>query len=276
MRALAALLTGVATITTFAGFANATTLDEVHQKGTLRVAVYRDYPPYSWREGGNLVGTDVEMGTALAARLGVKVDFMEQTAGEAEQDDLRNAVWKGHYLGGGVADVMLHVPVDPRLAEQNPQVLIAAPYAREGYTLAWRKGSAVAVNTLPDLSGRVVGVEAGSLPDLYLSGALGGQLRETMVRLKSTKDVADALAAGKVDLVMALRGELEHAEADGSFEEKQVPLAGLPNPAWPIGNAVVEAAKDLSDALGAATRDLVADGTVRKIYEKYHLTYESP
>jgi ABC-type amino acid transport substrate-binding protein len=272
MRTLAVLLACAAAL---AGSAHGTTLDEVRQKGTLRVAVYRDYPPYSWREGGNLIGTDVDMATALAARLGVKVDFMEQTAGEAEQDDLRNAVWKGHYLGGGVADVMLHVPVDPHLAQQNPQVLIAAPYAREGYTLAWRKGAAVAVATLPDLSGKVVGVEAGSLPDLYLSGAMGGQLRETMVRLKSTRDVAEALAAGKVDLVMALRGELEHAEPDG-FEEKSVPLAGLPNPAWPIGNAVVESAKDLSDALGAATRDLIADGTVRNIYEKYHLTYEAP
>jgi hypothetical protein len=41
-------------------------------------------------------------------------------------DDLRNMVWRGHYLGYGPADVMLQVPVDKFLAH-NPQVMILRP-----------------------------------------------------------------------------------------------------------------------------------------------------
>ncbi|MFO1328447.1 MAG: hypothetical protein U1F56_13900 [Rubrivivax sp.] len=41
-------------------------------------------------------------------------------------DDLRNMVWRGHYLGFGPADVLMHVPVNRPLME-NPRVEIFAP-----------------------------------------------------------------------------------------------------------------------------------------------------
>ncbi len=99
-----------------AGPAAARPLDEVRDSGTIRIAVYRDFAPFSEVHDGRFEGVDVDIGRALAQRLGVAVEFMPVTAGESVDDDLRNAVWKGHYLGGGVADVMLHVPVDRRFS----------------------------------------------------------------------------------------------------------------------------------------------------------------
>lgn len=46
-------------------------------------------------------------------------------------DDLRNMVWKGHYLGFGPADVLMHVPVDKPLMDSQKQALIFAPNFKE-------------------------------------------------------------------------------------------------------------------------------------------------
>ena len=59
------------------------------------------------------------------------IDFSLKT--EDMNDDLRNMVWKGHYLGTQPSDVMMHVPVDEHLAKANDKVrplrLYSAPKA---------------------------------------------------------------------------------------------------------------------------------------------------
>ena len=52
--------------------ASADALDNVREKGVLRVAVYKDFPPYSYTDTeGRMTGLDVEIGKALAAKMGV-------------------------------------------------------------------------------------------------------------------------------------------------------------------------------------------------------------
>jgi polar amino acid transport system substrate-binding protein len=74
------------------------------------VAVYNDMPPFHVAGSGHR--------RRLAARwrsaLGVKLTLLPFNADENMNDDLRNLVWRGHYLGFGPADVLLHVPVDRR------------------------------------------------------------------------------------------------------------------------------------------------------------------
>ena len=111
-------------------------LQRVQQKGVLEVAVYQGLPPYSFREKGRIVGVDADVARALAAQLGVAASIRAVGADENMEDDLRNNVWKGHYLGGGVADLMLHVPFDPEFAEENDRALFLAPYFREQLVVA--------------------------------------------------------------------------------------------------------------------------------------------
>ncbi|HEY8973596.1 MAG TPA: ABC transporter substrate-binding protein, partial [Burkholderiaceae bacterium] len=109
-----------------------TGLEDVKARGTLTVAVYREMPPF--HDKGQ--GIDVDLAAALAGALGVKLSLMPFPAGEDMNDDLRNMVWKGHYLGYGPADVMLHVPVESPLMDANPQVSIFAPYWRDRVMIA--------------------------------------------------------------------------------------------------------------------------------------------
>jgi hypothetical protein len=92
------LITAAALIVAATFPVSAASLDTVTDRGVLRFAVYRDFPPFSHRAGGTLEGADVDLAKAIGAKLGLGVEFMELTADENMDDDLRNAVWKGPIL----------------------------------------------------------------------------------------------------------------------------------------------------------------------------------
>ena len=49
----------------------AASLDTVTERGVLRFAVYRDFPPFSHRVGGTLEGADVDLAKAIGEKLGL-------------------------------------------------------------------------------------------------------------------------------------------------------------------------------------------------------------
>ena len=152
---VAALLAGVAAL---CNVACARPLDDVVQSGAVRIGVYRDNPPFSFRRDGKLVGVDVDIGRAIAERLKLEPTYMEITAGETVDDDLRNAVWKGHYLGGGVVDLMLSVPYDRSFAQRNPNAAFFAPYLGQEFALA-RSPSAADGTGLEAFRSEKIGVD---------------------------------------------------------------------------------------------------------------------
>lgn len=57
--------------------ANATTLDDIKQKGTLVVGVKADYPPWGMRDtSGTLIGMEIDLANDVAKRLGVKLSLV--------------------------------------------------------------------------------------------------------------------------------------------------------------------------------------------------------
>jgi len=51
-------------------------LDDVKTRGTLRIACEGSYPPFNYKDDkGQLTGFDVEIGRAIAAKLGVEPEF---------------------------------------------------------------------------------------------------------------------------------------------------------------------------------------------------------
>ena len=149
---------------------SATPLTRVHERGVLRVGVYHDMPPF--HVDGK--GIDVELAHALAASLGVKLALLPFHADDSMNDDLRNMVWRGHYLGYGPADVLLHVPVDPPLMEASPQVSIFAPYCRERVAIARRLEQLPQLDSFSQLRGQAIAVPGQSLAGWLLIGADDG------------------------------------------------------------------------------------------------------
>lgn len=244
--------------------------------GRLRVAVYRDNPPFSFHDGGKLAGVDVELARAIADRLGVGIEYMELTAGETVADDLRNAVWKGHYLGGGVADIMMHVPYEKEFGLRNPEAVLFAPYQREHFALA-RNPMRVPQPMLAALPDEPVGVEIDSIPDFFLLGAFGGRLRERVVHYMTVPQAVAALEKGEVAVVIATQSQVEAAlgERAKDFPVTPVTFPGMMASSWDIGLAAKENSRDLAYAVGDLITAMLDDGTIAALFRKYGVTHNA-
>jgi polar amino acid transport system substrate-binding protein len=249
-------------------------LDAIRTRGRLSIAVYNEFAPYS--NAGQ--GIDVDLGKALAAKLGLAPDIVGFKAGEEMSDDLRNMVWKGHYLRGEAADMMLHVPVDPILAEANDKVRIFGAYHVETIAMARVASRIPAPNgsaavALEVFTREKIGVEGDTMADSFLSSVLRNRLRDNVVHFRSVADAAKALNEGEVSAVLAPRGELEGALAGSkTFPVEEAKLAEMTVKRWPLGMAVKSEAPDLAAALTQALADLQKDGTVAAIFKRHGVT----
>ena len=147
---------------------------KIGQNGILKVAVYNDLAPFSV----NGAGIDVDLAGALADKLGMKLSLLPFTAGDDLNDDLRNMVWKGHYLRYGPADVMLHVPIDRRLAAANDNVRIFAPYYNDTVRLVRNAKTFPSYDDVDTLIGKKVGAEKVSIAAMVLLGEQNGKFRD--------------------------------------------------------------------------------------------------
>ena len=240
-------------------------LERVRQRGSLTVGLYHDMPPF--HVDGQ--GIDVELGRALAAALGVRFTPMPFHADENMDDDLRNLVWRGHYLGFGPADVLLHVPVDRPLMAGNPRVLIFAPYWRERVVIARDLSKVSTMESLKDFAGQRIAVPGQSLAGWLLIGADDGAYREQLLtKWKDGTDAARALARGEVAAAAGMASELESTLAgDARFAIEPLPVPRMRD-GWAVGMAVKKEATDLAQALQAAVESLSASGELRAMFAR--------
>lgn len=253
-------------------------LDAIRQRGSLRIAVYNDFPPYAMAGKG----IDADIARAIAAKLGLAAQVVGYNADEDMNDDLRNMVWKGHYLGAQPSDVMMHVPVDEYLARSNDKVRIFGAYHVETLALARNPervskplaGSAAVA--LEIFTREKIGVETASLADSFLLGVLNGRLRENVVHFKTVAEAAKGMAEGKVAAVLAPRAELEAALKGRDKVVLDSPkFAELKVDSWPLGMAVKVEDQALAEAIGAALAGLKRDGTIAAIFKQHGITHQA-
>jgi polar amino acid transport system substrate-binding protein len=248
---------------------------QTRQAGRLAVAVYRDFAPYANGEQG----VDVDVARALAGKLGLAADVQAYPAADDIDGDLRNIVWRGHHLWKGrLADVMMHVPVDPWVIRKNDQVRIIAPYFRERLVVARNRARIPQLPTLQVFTTEKIGVQVETVEDRYLVSSFGGLLRENVVHFGSVADATAALVKGEVAAVMGRQSIIEAslgAEAR-RFEISVAPAPGLATTGWELGLAVKADNPGLAAALERAMAELVADGSIERIFTKRAITYRPP
>ncbi|WP_236744359.1 substrate-binding periplasmic protein [Marinobacter similis] len=205
------------------------TYDIILDSGYLKVGVYEDFPPYSYELDGEPRGIDIELGRRIAKEMGVEFKVHWIIPDENLGDDLRNNVWKGHYLAKQrLADVMLRVPYDKTYAYMqdstgeyiNEQVVLFGPYQQETWQIAYNPEELDSVETVAVFQYNRIGVEIDTLPDFYLTSAFGGRMREQVRHYTNVADAFKAMRNGEVSAVMGMRSEIDHElarpENDGS------------------------------------------------------------
>ena len=261
---IAALLAPLTLSLTAPASAELADLEKIRARGTLSVAVYDDFPPYSGKQGG----IDHDVAEAIAKKLGLKLSLLPFPAGEDIGDDLRNMVWKGHYLGFGPADVMLHVPVDRSVMQKNDKVEIFAPYYRDTVQLVRNRKAIPDLNGIESLEGKKLGAEKVSISAMVLLGE--ASLRDNVTIFASGIEALDKLKTGELDAVVATRAEIEASiRGDAKFEVTDAPFQRLPRKGWVIGMAVKKENTELARALQQAVNELFDSGDMAALFNKH-------
>ena len=186
-------------------------------------------------------------------------------------------VWKGHYLGYGPADVLLHVPIDLSLSAANPQVKIFSPYHSETVRLARNLQAVPQFDGMPSLAGKRIGVEKISIGAMVLLGEENGRYGKDIKIFPSGVAALEALKAGEVDAVLANRSEIENVLGDDKrFDMREVAFQRLPRKGWTVGMAVRSDDVALGKLLQDATDELFASGEMIKIFAKYGVQIVRP
>ncbi len=266
---------------------HARTYDEITESGFISVGVYRDFPPYSWMNNGTPDGIDVELAKRIAAGLDVTLNIHWITPDENLEDDLRNTIWKGHYLGGGVADVMLRVPYDKEYSQKrddigelvHEQVVMLAPYQNERWQIAFNSENIEEISTVAVFQYHPIGVEIDSLPAFYMTSAFQGRMRKNTHHFTTTATAFSAMNTGEVDAVMGMYSQITWMQRNSVNKAIKLAENGFPmmgKQTWDIGIAISENTRQLGYAIGDIIEYQVTSGKLEAWFDSKNISYTKP
>lgn len=261
--------------------------DDIIDSKQITVAVYRDFTPFSDLVDGLPQGIDIDIAQHIAKQLHVELRLRWMTADENVEDDLRNNLWKGHFLKRSVADLMLRVPYDKAYSQMrddigelvHEQVHMFAPYHTEAWQIIYNSQQIESVSTIAVFQYHNIGVEVDSIPQFYLASAFGGRMRDRSKHFSSIPLAFDAMSRGEVDAAMGLRSQISHFQqnldsTNYPLAENAFPMIGRQQ--WDIGMAVKSQYRQLAYAVGDIVEAMVMQGDMAQIFAQYHATYQVP
>lgn len=218
--------------------------------GVLKIAMEGTYPPFTYKdEQGQLTGFDVDIAKAVAAKLGLRPEFVLTE-------------WSG-ILGGLQAnkyDVIVNqVGITP---ERQKTIGFSRPYAYSSPQIIVRKGSSFNPKTLADLKGKRVGVGLGSNFEQQLR-QVGGI---NVVTYPGAPEYLADLAAGRLDAAYNDRLLVGYLITKNNLPIKGAGVIGQPEP---VGIAFKKTNTALGNAINRALLQIQADGTYAKISRKW-------
>ena len=224
------------------------------EAGKLHMATNAAFPPYEMiSDNGGFEGIDVEIATAIAQKLGLElvVDDMEF-----------NSVIIS--VQGGKSDIaMAGLTVTD---ERKQNVDFTESYATGVQVIIVPEGSDI--QTVDDLANdKMIGVQDGTTGYIYCSAKVadGGYGEDHVSSYPNGAMAIEALKGGKVDAVVI---DNEPAKA---FVAANDGLKIL-DTEYIIENYAIGISKDnpgLRDAVNNALKELIADGSVKLIVDKY-------
>jgi len=261
--------------------------DDIIDSQYITVAVYRDFAPFSYQVNDLARGIDIDVAQHIAKELGVELRLRWMTADENVEDDLRNNLWKGHFLKRSVADLMLRVPYDQAYSQLrddigeyvHEQVHMLAPYHTESWQIIYNAKQIESVSTIAVFQYHDIGVEVDSIPQFYLTSAFSGRMRDRAKHFSSILFALEAMSRNEVDAAMGLRSQISHFQQ--TLDSKKYRLAENAFPMmgqqqWDIGMAVKNQYRQLGYAIGDIVEAMVREGDMEKIFIKYNTIYQVP
>ena len=222
---------------------------------TLKMATNAAFPPYEFYddETGEIVGIDAEVAAAICEKLGYELEIVDM-----DFDAIIPAITTGK-VDFGMAGMTV-------TEERMQSVDFTTSYATGIQVVIVKEGSEI--TSVDDLfaegASHKIGVQQGTTGDLYCSWDIEDEGLGSVERYKNGTDAVLALTSGKVDCVV-----IDNEPAKKYIEAND----GLKILAteYDVEDYAIALAKDseLTEKINAALEELIADGTVQAIIDKY-------
>lgn len=224
--------------------------------GVLSMATEATFPPYEYYDGDTIVGIDVEIAQAIADKLGLKLEITDIAF-----DSIIPGVQTGKY-DIGLAGMTV---TDERLEQVNftdsyatgIQVVIVGPNS--------------SITSVDDLfaegASHVVGTQTGTTGFIYATSDIQDAGLGEVKSFAKTTDAVEALKNGQVDCVI-----LDNQPAQALVAANEGAGLSILDTEYAVEDYAAAVSKDnagLTEAINGALKDLIADGTVQSILDKY-------
>ena len=224
------------------------------EAGKLHMATNAAFPPYEMiSDNGGFEGIDVEIATLIAQKLGLELVVDDMEFGSVITS-----------VQGGKSDIaMAGLTVTD---ERKQNVDFTESYATGVQVIIVPEGSDI--QTVDDLANnKMIGVQDGTTGYIYCSSPVedGGYGEDHVTSYPNGAMAIEALKGGKVDAVVI---DNEPAKA---FVQANEGLKIL-DTEYIVENYAIGISKDntgLRDAVNNALKELIADGSVQLIVDKY-------
>jgi len=226
-------------------------LQKIKDSGTLNVGLEGTYPPFSFVDkSGKLAGFEVEFSEALAKELGVKAK-------------LQQTPWAGILaaLESKRLDVVINQVTISE--ERKKKYDFSTPYTISGIQALVQKKDADKFKVAADLKGAKVGVGLGTNYEQWLKENVPAAIVKTY---DDDPTKYQDLRVGRIDAILVDR--LAALELVSKTKDK-LAISGEPFSRQEAGIALRKGEPELLDAINKAIDKLRADGTLKKLSDKY-------
>lgn len=229
-------------------------VQEIVDRGVLRVGVKQDLPNFGYRdpESNQYTGMEVEIAKKVAAELGVDIEFTPVTAQT-----------RGALLDNGQLDMVIATFT---ITEERKELYnFTTPYYTDAVGFLVRKDSNIQ-SSWEALDGLTIGVTQGSIQWGLLEEIAAEKGIELNFReLGSNSEVVVALAAHRVDAFSIDQSILS------AFLGKTNELLDLQYQPSEYGIVTKKSNTDLATYLDGLVQDWTEDGTLQAIYDDFGL-----
>ena len=237
------------------GSASASTEMKLVKEGKLLIATSPDFPPFENLENGEMVGLDIEIGKAVAEKLGLEPEFVS-----LQFDSILTAVAAGTQADVGISGLT----VDP---ERAKTVDFSDSYYVDDLSVAVMKNNAdiTADNADEALNkeGVVIAVQSGTSGETYVKE---NYPKATVQPYGNSTDAVAALQSGQANAVCTNKAVVERMLAN-AYADAQVVKSIATGEEYAV--AVAQENKALTAAINKALEELQADGTIDDLVAKY-------
>lgn len=242
-----ALWIAVGMVLAIAAPVEARDLAEIKAAGTIKIATEGATPPFNYFEGEKLTGFDVDLGAAIAQKLGVKVEWV-------------TLAFDGLLVGLDHDRYDLVVAGHGITPERQKAVDFSTPYVCSGAAIVAKEGGA---RSAADLAGKVVGVQVGTT---YLTAVRDVPGVKEVKTFPKDTDALQNLISGRTDVWVS--DKLTALTAAEKTPDAKLQIGDLLYEER-YGMAFKKGNDTLRKAVDKALGDVLADGGYKQISEHY-------